>query len=295
MKPLDVLIAVTVPVVWGMGIVVAKPAVADFPPILLMSMRFFVTAAMLVWFVRVPRHALRSIFWVALVGSAVQYGLTFNGLRYLDAGATALIVQSEVPFCTLIAAVWLGERMGARKIVGMVIAFVGIYLILGEPRIQGQLIGVALVLGGAFTWAVGQVMMRKLGELGGFTAIAWISMFAAPQLLGASLVLERDHWRHLAEADWQLWGALMYLGVIMNVVGYSCWYHVLGRYEVNRVAPYLLLLPISAVCGGVLFLGERLTPLIVIGGLVVISGVAMIVWDRSAPNPGTPSGGRDER
>ena len=172
MKPVDVGVVITVPVVWGMGLVVAKPAVAEFPPILLMALRFMITAVILVWFVRIPRHALVSLFWVALIGSAFQYGLTFNGLRFLDAGTTALIVQAEVPFCTLLAALWLGERMGARKVAGMLIAFAGIYLIIGEPRIQGQLIGVALVLGGSFMWAIGQVMMRRLGELGGFTAIA---------------------------------------------------------------------------------------------------------------------------
>ena len=196
MKPLDVLIALLVPILWGMGLVVAKPAVDQFPPILLMSLRFGLTALALLWFVPVPKKALFSLFLVALIGSTLQYGLTYNGLRYLDASTTALIVQAEVPFVTLIAAVWLGERLGIRKIIGMVIAFVGIYLIAEEPRFEGQLIGVGLVLSGAFMWAIGQVMMRRLGEIGGLTAIAWIAAMAAPQLFVASLLLEDGQLHH---------------------------------------------------------------------------------------------------
>ena len=92
MKPLDILIAVTVPVVWGMGLVIAKPAVDQFPPILLMALRFTVSALALVWFVQVPRTALWKLAVAALIGSTVQYGLTFNGLRLLDASTTGLIV-----------------------------------------------------------------------------------------------------------------------------------------------------------------------------------------------------------
>lgn len=90
MKPLDFLIAFTVPVVWGLGLVFAKPAVDQFPPILLMALRFTVSAMLMVWFVRIPRAALKWLFVAALIGSTLQYGLTFNGLKLLDASTTEL-------------------------------------------------------------------------------------------------------------------------------------------------------------------------------------------------------------
>jgi len=289
MKPLDILIAVTVPVVWGMGLVIAKPAVDQFPPILLMALRFTVSALALVWFVQVPRTALWKLAVAALIGSTVQYGLTFNGLRLLDASTTGLIVQAEAPFLALVAAIFLGERLGQKRILGMAIAFAGIYLITGEPRIAGQELGVALVLGGACTWAIGQTIIRTLGEIGGLTAVAWISVMAAPQLFAASALVERDQLAALAGAGWAVWGTVLYLGLVMTALGYSCWYHVLGRYEVNRVAPFLLLTPVSSLVGGALFLGEPLTPTILAGAAVVIAGVSLLVIERrpavSAPMP----------
>jgi O-acetylserine/cysteine efflux transporter len=280
MKPIDILIAVTVPVVWGLGLVFAKPAVDQFPPILLMALRFTVSALALVWFVRIPRASLRWLFIAALVGSTLQYGLTFNGLKLLDASTTALIVQAEVPFVTLIAAVFFGERMGPRRILGMVIAFAGVYLVTGEPRIQDQGLGIALVLGGAFAWALGQVMVRHLGEIGGMTAIAGVSVFAAPQLFLASALVERGQVAALVNAGLSVWATVLYLGLVMTALGYTCWYHVLGRYEVNRVAPFLLLVPVVSVLGGALLLGEALTPTILTGGAIIISGVALLVIER---------------
>ncbi len=280
MKPLDILIAVTVPVVWGMGLVIAKPAVDQFPPILLMALRFAVSALALVWFVKIPRAALGKLAVAALIGSTLQYGLTFNGLRLLDASTTGLIVQAEAPFLALVAAVFLGERLGFRRVAGMAIAFAGIWLISGEPRIRGQEVGVAMVLGGAFMWAIGQTMIRTLGEIGGMTVIAWVSVMAAPQLLVASMIVEDDQGAALAGAGWQLWATVLYLGLVMTALGYSCWYHVLGRYEVNRVAPFLLLTPVASVLGGALFLGEALTATIVTGGAIVVGGVALLVIER---------------
>lgn len=73
-----------------------------------------------------------------------------------------------------------------------------------------------------------------------------------------------------------------------SILGYGCWYHVLGRYEVNRAAPYLLLLPIASVAGGVVFLGEAPTALILLGGAAVIGGVALIVVERAPVATQTP-------
>ena len=180
MKFADALIAASVPLLWGLGLVVAKPVVENFPPILLMALRFSVAAVLLVWFVPVPKRHLTALVLVALVGSTLQYGLTFNGLKRLDAGTTALIVQAEIVFLVLIAAVWLGERLGLRQFIGMVVAFSGLCIVYGTPRLQGQEVGIAMVLVGGLFWAFGQIMVRRLGELGGVTTIAWVSVLAAP-------------------------------------------------------------------------------------------------------------------
>ena len=109
---LDYAMGVSVALIWGMGLVFSKAAIAHFLPVLLMAFRFSLTAMVLVWFVPMPRGQLRALFSIALISAALQYSLTFTGLKGLDAGVAALIVQLEVPFLVLVGAVALKERPG---------------------------------------------------------------------------------------------------------------------------------------------------------------------------------------
>ena len=280
LRPLDIAMGLAVPLVWGMGVVFAKAAIEHFPPILLMALRFTLTALVLVWFVRPPLGKLWPIFLATLVSAAIQYSLTFNGLRGVDASTAVLVIQLEVPFLVLLGAILLGERPGRRKWLGIAAAFAGVALIAGEPRLGGAWGSLGLLLGGAFAWAVGQIMIRRLGQVGGFTLIAWVAVFAAPQLLVMSLALERDHWQAIEEAGWVVWSTVVYLGLVMTALGYGIWYSLVGRHPVSRVAPFLLLLPVFSVIGGVTVLGESLTLQTSLGGAVVIAGVGFILLER---------------
>jgi len=272
---------IAVPLIWGMGFVFAKAAIEHFPPILLMALRFAVTAMALVWFVRPPLGTLWRICGIAIVSAAIQYSLTFNGLRGLDASVAALVVQLEVPFLVLLGAVALKEQPSLRKWIGIALTFAGVGLIAGEPRLQGAWIPLLMVVGGAFTWAVGQALVRTLKGLDGLTVTAWIAVFAAPQLLVMSLIFEDNHIAAIQSADWLVWGAVIYLGLIMTALGYGFWYSLVRRHPVSLVAPFLLLLPVFVVFGGVFFLGETLTVHVMMGGAVVIAGVAFILFERA--------------
>jgi O-acetylserine/cysteine efflux transporter len=283
----DVLAGIAVALVWGMGIVFAKAAIAHFPPILLMTFRFAVTALALVWFVRPPVALFGHIFLIALISGALQYSLTFTGLQYVDASIAVLIVQLEVPFLVLLGALFLKETPGLRKWLGIAAAFAGVALISGEPRLRDAGSAVFLLVAGPFAWAVGQVMVRRLGQVSGITLITWMAVFATPQLFVLSLILEDNHWAVIRSADWVVWGTVIYLGLIMTALGYGLWYTLVRRHPVSQVAPFLLLMPVFSVLGGVAVLGESLSLRTVLGGLVVVGGVAFIVLERAA-RPAAP-------
>jgi len=278
-----------VAVLWGSGFLFAKVAIEHFPPILLMAMRFTVTALVLVWFVPIPKQQLGRLFWVALIGAAIQYSLTFTGLKHIYASTAIIVIQLEVPFAVLIAVVFLKDRVDLVKIAGMALAFIGVVIIAGEPHLQGDLFWVLMVAAGAFTWAVGQVMIKSLGPVGGFTLIAWVAVFAAPQLYVASWLVEGQQLEAIRTATWVVWATVAYLGLIMTAVGYGIWYHLLGKHPVYQVAPFLLLLPVTTVLGGVLLLGEELTPRLMMGGALAIGGVAVINLIRRKPAAGVES------
>ena len=287
MKPVDVLIAISVAVIWGMGFIVAKAGMAHFSPILLMALRFALTAFCLIWFFRPPGGIFKQLFWISLISAALQYSLTFNGLRGIDASTAALLVQLEVPFGLILAWLVFGDRISLKQGLGIAIAFAGAILIIGEPKLAGDLVYAFMVIGGAFTWAVGQIMIKKLGNIGGFRLITGGALFATPQLFIASFLLEQDQLQQIQSASPAAWATVAYLGLIMTAIAYALWYRLLGQYTVNQVMPFLLLLPVTSVIGGIFFLGESLTTKIALGGCLAIVGVAMITiqrWPRRQSN-----------
>jgi len=281
MKPVDVILAISVAIIWGMGFVIAKAAMVHFSPIFLMALRFTLTAFCLIWFYRPPLSLYRHLFWISLVSAAIQYSLTFTGVNGIDASTAALLVQVEVPFGLLLAWIILGDRISIRQVIGMAVAFIGAVLIVGEPKLADDLAYAFMVIGGAFAWAVGQIMIKKLGNIGGFMLITGVAIIATQQLYIASFLLETDQISQFGTATPEAWAAVIYLGLIMTALGYAFWYRLLGLYTVNQVMPFLLLLPVTSVAGGIFFLNESLTTKIAIGGSLAILGVALITIQRA--------------
>jgi O-acetylserine/cysteine efflux transporter len=271
----------SVPLIWGLGFTLAKAGMGEFPPILLTALRFSLTALVLVWFVRPPWGMMTRIFWVALVGGTIQYSLTFTGLNGMDASTAIIIVQLEVPFTLMLSVIFLKDRLDWRQAFGVALAFGGVVMVAGEPRLDTGYLPVVLVIAGTFTWAIGQILVKTVHQVGGFALIAWVAVFSAPQLFLASFLFEDGQAEAVANAGWIGWGAIIYLGLVMTAVGYAAWYHVLGRYPVTKVMPFLMLLPVTTIACGVVLLDETLTPVTMAGAVIVIVGVAFITIRRS--------------
>lgn len=276
LSPIEIIMAMMVPMVWGMGFVFAKGAILHFPPILLMAFRFTLTAIVLVWFVHIPFGNLKKVFNVAIIAAAIQYSLTFTGLAGLEAGLASLIVQLEVPFLVLLGSLLLKETPGLQKWIGILISFIGVGMMTQQDALSGSLGSVFLVIAGCFVWALGQVMIRTLRDIGGLQVTAWVAVFASPQLFIMSLIFETGQIEAIRNANSTVWLTVLYLGLVMTCFGYFLWNSLIRKHDVGRVAPFLLLLPLFSLIGGMLFLGEQPTVEKLMGGVVILLGVAII-------------------
>jgi len=278
LKTSELLLSASVPLVWGIGFTLAKAGMNEFPPLFLMGLRFSLASLVLVWFVTFPHGKLKQIFWISLVGSTLQYGLTFTGLSMIDASLAIIIIHLEVPFAVLLAALFLKDKPGRQRILGMLISFTGIVLIAGQPSFHGQMLAILLTTSGALMWALGQIMVKRLeNPPSGFALTAWIGVFSGPQMILGSFIIEESQLQSLAQASWIGWGVIFYLALIMTALGYGIWYRVLSKNPVSKVMPVMLLLPVFTIISSMLILGERPAPMIFLSGAVVIGGVAMIV------------------
>jgi O-acetylserine/cysteine efflux transporter len=281
MKTKDIFIALLVPIVLGFGFVIAKPAMEYFPPYLLMGMRFTIPALILVWWFPLPKGLYFDLFKVSLIGSALQYGLTYSGLNIIDASSAVLFVQLEVPFGIVIAFFLLKEIPTLKNIVGLFIAFIGVFILTGAPNLEGKYIGVFLTLSGAFTWALGAVMAKPLSKkIGAFALMTWLCVFSGPMLLFVSLIFNGNPIPYFLSANINSWLTVIFLGFFMQPVGYAAWYYVLKKYPVNKVMPVLLVLPVTGLLTSIFLLGEDPPRQVFFGGVVIIIGVGLILFTK---------------
>ncbi len=275
---LDMVLGLGVAFVWGLGLVFAKAAISHFPPILLMAFRFTVTAAVLVWFITPTKNQLTNLLIISFISATLQYSLTFSGLSGLNASATALIIQLEIPFLVIIGAIFLNETPGWRRWIGIIISFYGVYQITGEPQIGDAIGSVILVIAGGLAWATGQAMVRQLKNISSISIAAWVAVLAFPQLFITSAFFETGHVAAIKSADWVVWSTVIYLGLIMTALGYYMWYTLIQRTPVSEAAPYLLTLPLFSMVGAWFFLDETFSKQTLLGGGIILSGVALIVF-----------------
>ena len=276
----QILLALIVPITWGFGYALTKIGMDQFTPLLLMSLRFGIAGLILVWFTKPPWEHMRELFIIAFIGSTIQYGLTYYGLKRIDVSTASILVQLEGPILALLSTLILKERLGWPRALGMGLALAGVVVIAGEPRLSDSLDSVALVITGAVFWAIAQIMISRLKSLSGITILAWVAIIATPQMLLISLVIEEGQWESIKTANLVDWSIVFYLSFIMTVIGYSVWYHLLRICDVSKISPFLMLLPVTSIIAGMVLLEEQFTLAMGIGGVLVMTGVAstLIKW-----------------
>ena len=265
----------------GFGFVIAKPAMQQFPPFLLMGLRFTLAASILIWWFPIPKGLFKDLFIVSFVGSTLQYGLTYSGLNIIDASSAVLLVQTEVPFGIIIAFFLLKERPKIKNILGICIAFTGVFILTGAPNLEGKFVGVLLTLSGACTWSLGAVMAKPLSEkMGGFALTAWLCLFSGPMLILASIIFDGNIMQYVLSANSRGWLIVGYLGLIMQPLAYGGWYFVLGRNPVYKALPVMLLLPLTGLLTAIFLLGEEPGKHLFIGGTIILCGIGMILFGK---------------
>jgi O-acetylserine/cysteine efflux transporter len=286
MSPAHMGLAFLVVLIWGTNFVVAKVALADFPPLLFVVLRFVFSALPLVFFLDRPRTPWR---WLALYGVFLgvgQFGLLFYAMvADISPGLASLVVQAQV-FFTIGLSAWLfRERIGRVTIAGSAVAIGGLALIASRLDGSSTHAGLALVLAAAFFWACANIVVKKAyaqarEKFSMVNFVAWASIFAIPPLAALSLAVEGPHaaWHALAHAGWGGWVAVAWQVLGNTLFAFAAWSFLLARYDAAVVSPYALLIPVFGMGASALVLGESLPAWKLAGGALVLGGIAIIVF-----------------
>ncbi|USZ48943.1 DMT family transporter [Halomonas sp. DN3] len=284
----DLLLSLLVIVIWALNIIVIKLGVSDMPPLLLTTLRLALVAALLVPFHPVARHQLPFLALLSVTFGVMNFALLIIGLGQAEAGTGALLIQMGTPFATLLAVIFLKERLGAKRLVGLLLSFGGIGVLAGGPSLPAPL-PTTLLLASALGWAVSQLLIKRGPKVSPMAMAGWIALFATPQLALASWWFEDNHWQAMLDAGLAGWGAVLYTALMSSILAYGIWFGLIRRHDVNRVVPLTLLVPVLAVILGIVLLGDSVDAYKLGGGGMVVAGVALIVI-RFGPRraPATP-------
>lgn len=295
MRFMDFLALVAVCVVWGLNFVVAKfsvtgapgwvPGFEGAPPIFFAFMRFALLYAFLAPWLRPAPQDMKTMFGIALCMGALQYVLMFTGLQWATPSGMAIALQMGVPFATILSVILLKEQVGRIRIIGILIAFVGVVLVVADPSQLDLSIGLLIGVGAAFVGALGMILVKRM-PLDSIRMQAWIGLISWPPLLVLSLIFEQDQLQSSLDGGWIFMATLLFTVVLVNIFGHGVFYNLLQKYDATLIAPLTLMAPLIGVLSGLFITGDPVSWRLLVGGGLTLAGVAVIALrqNRKLPN-----------
>ena len=283
----DAVLAALTSVIWGLAFVATKLGLEGFSASELTGLRFLI-ACLPVLLVPRPRITWSRLVLIGMTLFCGQFLLLFFAFKEgMPAGLASVTQQSQAFFTVLLAAVFLREFPSLRQCCGMTVAFVGLALIGLTVGADLTFAALGLALAGAFSWAVGNVLVKRTPEVPVLSLVIWASLVPPlPALLFSGIY--DDHLPilgALASASWTSLGAALYLGTIATVVAYAIWGDLLQRYPAAVVTPFALLAPCTGVLSSALIFGEVFEPVRYAGMALVVAGLAIIVLSEGTRIP----------
>jgi len=123
LRPIDLLAAIAVNLAWGLNFPIAKLGVAEPPPMLLIGLRYALTAVLLIPWLRWPRGQFRQILGISFTLGFLHFALMITGLAGIDASVAAIAVQAQVPFAAILAFLFFRDAIGWRRAAGIALAW----------------------------------------------------------------------------------------------------------------------------------------------------------------------------
>lgn len=287
MGPRDLLVVIAINLAWGLNIVAIKLAVTAIPPFATGALRMLVVLAVCAPFLRIVPGRMRALLAVGLVSGGLFLIPVNLSLRVSDnISALAIAGQLGVPFSLLLGVVFLKERIAWPRLIGIALSFGGVVLLVFDPAVASEVPGLLLTTLGTLIFAVGSLLQRRLAGVPVLTIYAWIGLIGAITLFPLSLLFEPGAIANLPDARLGSFGYIVFAALGSTVIGQGGMAWLLQRHPIATVLPLTLGSPVIAVLASSYAFGTVLTPLMIIGGIIAMSGVAIITL-RSARRPGS--------
>ena len=273
---------------WGSSFAIAKYAMTSLQPINLAALRFLIGGLMflpiLVYWqrrenIKISREDWPKLGGLAILGVAFYFYIQYTGLSLTTASNASLIIATSPIFVGVLAAYSLGETLTFKKIAGIALAFIGVIGVVANGTLsslfdRAYLMGNLLMLFNSFCWAIFTIGSKKMiQKYSAIIVTGYITLMGGLMLVPISLY--RGVLHEAAGINGAGWAAVLFLAVFCSVGGYLGWQYALSQVDATKTAIFLYLQPLVTVVVALGLLGEQLTVFTLLGGGLILYGVAL--------------------
>ena len=275
--------------IWGGMYVVSKVVLEIIPPFSLVTLRLILGALtlglvlMVRGFPKISRQQFLQVLGVGFVGYGVSLSLQFLGTKLSTAANGSLVTSATPAFVLLFAWILLKEKITTRRLLALFLATLGVVAVI-DPR-SAQLnpdlfLGNLALIGAAITWALYSVLVRKVTQN---TDVLLFSLIAF--VGGLPISVPAGAWElstvWVGEISLGVVGGVLFLGIISTALAMVLWNTAFAYVDAGLASLTFFAQPVVGTILGWLFLKERITPLFLVGGLLI--GIGLVISSRE-PN-----------
>jgi len=289
-------VALIVNLAFSLNFIATKIVVDATAPFLAVAIRMGVVLLICLPFLRVvPGRSRRLAAYGALNGGVFLLLINISLFMTTNVSALAIAGQLSVPMSILLGVVLFRERLSARKGWGVLLAFAGVALLAFDPAIVHEVPAMLVMSAGCLAWAGGTLIQRRLGGVSMMNIQAWNGLMGLLVLSPFALLFDRDDVVKLAHLTPHVIGWFAFSAIGATIVGQGLLAWLLQRNSISAVMPMMLIAPVLSPVFATLYFHSTVTPLMVVGGLIALAGVAFISLDtarqaRAAQLPPVPDG-----
>jgi drug/metabolite transporter (DMT)-like permease len=287
MGPVEWTMLLTLSVLWGGSFFFIGVAVSELPTLSIVVLRVGLSA-MALWAVilltgrTVPKNlkVWLSFFGMGLLNNVIPFGLIVWGQQTIASGLASILNATTPLFTVVVAGLFLSdEALNSRKLLGVMIGFVGVTLMIGPDALSGlssNVLAQAAILGGALSYAIAGVYGRRFKRFGVEPVMTAAGQVTASTILLVPFALVIDRPWTLQMPSNLTWASIIGLAILSTAIAYILYFKILERAGATNLLLVTFLIPVSAVLLGFLFLGERLGWVHALGMMLIGSGLAAI-------------------
>ncbi len=278
MSTKDSILAVTITFIWGINFSVIKLGLTSLDPFMLSGLRFLFCALPLVFFIKRPDVDMKYLVSYGLLFGVGLWGMVSLGIYFgISSGMASLVLQMSVFFTIILSYFILGDKIDLSKKIGFILALVGIGLIMSVTDGSITYIGLFLVLVGAFSWAVTNIIVKKAQTTQMFAFIIWSSLFSPIPLFILAYLTQGEivYIEFYENLDKNAIFSILFQVYPTTLLGYWVWNSLLTKYPVSVVVPMSLLVPVFGLFGSYMIFGENIDSTKILACIIIVLALAI--------------------